>query len=118
MESWATGVNKKILRNSKGSVPVCVIADETRCGAKKRRYSSQLSPKVFNITMHFSTTEFVTFQSWFESTLRHGALSFGFPQIDAVNGSDTEYVFQDGTSYEWSNVSGIIVEVTMTWEEV
>lgn len=119
MVYWADGVNTKIRRDSSGTVPVGVTADETRCGRKRTRPSNQLAPRSFSVTMLFTYTEFQLFESWFANDTRHGAISFAFPRINGTSSTDlVEYRFVPDSSYTWENTSGQIIKVTMEWETV
>ena len=118
MIAWADGVRQKVLRESTWTTPLGVIADETRCGRKKTRPALSLQPTKFNVSMQLPYSEYVIFKNWFRTSLRMGALSFGFPEIDVVNGDIVEYRFVAGTEPQYSNPSGNIVKVTMEWEEV
>lgn len=116
--AWPEGVRKRVLRETTWVMPICVIADETRCGKKKVRPSTQLAPDSFNVSMNFTYEEYVLFKSWFKTTLRKGAVSFMYPEIDAINGQDKEYRFVPGSTIEPDNPGGKIVHVPMQWEEV
>lgn len=118
MRGWPAGVNTKIRRATSGSVPVGVTADETRCGRKRVRASSQLAPRTFSVTMMFTYGEFALFEAWFAGELRHGAESFVFGRINSSGGEPEEYRFSPGSSYNWENTSGKMVTVTMEWETV
>ena len=117
MISWPTGVRMRALRETTWTTPLGVIADETRCGRKKTRPALSLQPMKFNVSMQFRYSEYVIFKNWFRQSLRNGALTFGFPELDAVDGEIVEYRFSPGTEPQYSNVSGNIVKVTMEWEE-
>lgn len=116
--NWPEGVRKRVLRDTTWDMPVCAIADETRCGRRKVRPATQLTPDTFNVSMNFTYEEYLLFKQWFKTTLRHGALSFLYPQIDAVNGNNVEYRFVPGSSVQPDNPGGKILHVPMQWEEV
>ena len=118
MIAWPDGVNTVVLRETTGSIPVGVIADETRCGRKRTRPANQTAPRVFSVVMKFSYQEFIIFENWFLNDLRNGALSFAFPRINGIEKELTEYRFSPGTNYEWENPSGKIIKVNMQWETV
>lgn len=118
MRAWPGGVNTKVRRDTTGTVPVGVTADETRCGRKRVRASNQLSPRTFSVTMMFTYDEFALFEDWFHGELRRGAESFLFPRINSPEGGLVEYRFTPGSSYGWENTSGKIVRVSMEWETV
>ncbi len=115
---WAEGVRKRVLRDTTWDIPVGVIADETRCGRKKTRPTTQLAPESFNVSMNFTLAEYKIFKNWFKTTLRNGAVSFLYPAIDDVNGEDVEYRFTPGSSIKPDNPGGLVVHVPMQWEEV
>lgn len=117
MIAWPAGVNARARRGTSGQSPVGVKADETRCGRKKTRPSSQLAPKTFDVQMVFTLEEFRLFRAWFDGPCMRGAMSFAFPRIDDDTGDPVEYRFAAGSSWSWSNESGRIVRVTMQWEE-
>lgn len=117
--TWPEGVRKRVLRDSTSwDIPVNVIADETRCGKKKVRPSAQLTPESYNVSMNFTHDEYKLFKAWFKNTLKCGAVSFLYPQIDDINGQDVEYRFSPGSSLNPDNPGGKIVHVPMQWEEV
>lgn len=116
--AWPEGVRKRVMRDTTWDIPINVIADETRCGRKKVRPANQLAPSVFNVSMNFKYEEYVIFKHWFKETLRSGAVSFMYPQVDAINGLDVEYRFVPGSSIQPDNPGGKIVHVPMQWEEV
>ena len=117
MISWPAGVRMRVLRETTWTTPLGVIADETRCGRKKTRPALSLQPTKFHVSMQFPYSEYVIFKQWYRQSLRMGALSFGYPEIDATDGDIVEYRFTPGTEPQYSNVSGNIVKVTMEWEE-
>ena len=112
-------INYTLLKSTEWDDPVDVIADQTRCGAKKTRPAAQSSPESYSITLQFPTyADCNAFKAWFRNTLYKGALSFWFPKIDQVDGENTEYRFQAGSKVHYMNVSGKIIRATMIWEEV
>lgn len=112
-------INYRVLRATTWEAPVGVIADQTRCGRKKRRPSNQLAPKVYSVTLRFkSLTDCNTFKAWFENDLYHGALSFSHPDLEGTSGTLKEYAFQAESSVSYSNTGGLVMQATMTWEEV
>lgn len=119
MINWASNVNTKARRETNGTVPVGVIADQTRCGRKRFRPANQLAPRKFSVVMKFNYDEFVRFENWFANDLMHGALTFAFPRINGNDSTDlVEYRFVDGSSYSWENTSGKMITVSMEWETV
>ena len=115
MINWAVGVNKLIRRDTTGHISEGVILDTTRCGKKQSRPSSQLAPNTYSIKMMFNRNEFLTFKTWYEVSLRRGALTFSFPDIFT---SLTEKEYRIVGGYNWDNPSAEIFNVTMEWEEV
>lgn len=112
-------LNYTILRETQWETPVEVLADQTRCGRKKRRPTAQLTPPTFSVVLRFPTLQDKRiFETWFEEYLYHGALSFTHPKIDDTTGQMVEYAFKEGTSISWTNVSGHITQASMTWEEM
>lgn len=118
MESFPD-IKYKVLRATEWDDHVGVIADQTRCGAKKTRPANQLNPEVYDVTLQFSNPDICnTFRTWFRSTLYHGALSFGFPKLNDSSGTITEYRFQEDSKVHYSNTGGLVMQAQMTWEEV
>ena len=64
--------------------------------------------------MLFTYTEYTNFSTWYNTTLKRGALSFEFPKIDGTGNS--EYRMTSAPSY--SNESGKVIRCDMEWEEV
>ena len=115
---WCEGVRKRVLRDTTWDIPVCTIADETRCGRKKVRPATQLSPESFNVSMNMYHYEYKRFMEWFNTTLRRGAVSFMYPTIDDIDGHEEEYRFVPGSNISPDNPGGLIVHVPMQWEKV
>lgn len=115
MIDWPQDVNKEIKRETDWEIPNGTIREETRCGKTKTRPSEVLAPKVYNVSMQFDYAEYLTFQNWYEINLRHGALSFAFPDI-FTGLVDREYRIVSGIN--GSNQSGKIIRVNMEWEEL
>ena len=118
-QTWASGVNQKILRDGAGwDNPTNFIEDTTRSGKRKRRLYATQKKKVYQIRMNFPHSEYVTFDAWFETTLKHGLYSFYFPAIDkSINGNKIYRFTKDGAP-RYTNPSGKIVGCTMIWEEM
>lgn len=126
IKSWATGVNKRVLREGGSwNRPILFIEDETRSGKRKRRLSATQQPRSFSVKFVFTETEYHTFDDWFKNTLKSGLYSFYFPVIDSSNKYDSNYdiinkvyrIAKDG-SPQYENTSGRLVSCTMKWEEL
>lgn len=118
-QNWASGVNPRILRDgSDWGSPTNFIEDETRSGKRKRRLYATQVKKTYSIKMHFTHTEYVTFDSWFNSDLQQGLYPFYFPAIDKSISGNKIYRFTVDGSPKYSNPSGNYVSCTMKWEEV
>lgn len=116
---WPDGVRKLVRRDGfSGEIPVSVISDQTRCGRRKRRPALQCQPQEFNVSMVMTAEEFFIFKNWYDVNLYHGALTFVYPKIDAINGPNVEYAFSPNSGISWTNDSGKIIKVSMKWEEV
>jgi hypothetical protein len=61
--------------------------------------------------------EYRIFESWYDNTTRKGLFTFGFPKINDNTGTVTEYRFTPGTRPAVSNPGGLVVDVSMQWEE-
>ena len=72
----------------------------------------------FSVTIHFSLDEYNIFRQWYINQCKYGANSFLFPCIDSNSGEDKEYRFALGGNPRYTNPSGVIIECSMTWEEV
>lgn len=120
MISWPVGVRQTILRDTQWTVPVCTIADETRCGRKKVRVSNTLQPTTFNVSIRMTIDEAKIFINWYRGNCRNGAESFLFPRIDDITGTNelVEYRISPNTNVEWDNPSGLLTTCKMQWEEV
>ena len=113
---WPTGVNTKVLKESTWDETIASISDETRCGVKKVRASETFAPITYNIKMRFTKTEYDTFREWFVAN-RRGILPFYFPDVEGTGVTKT-YRFASGSKINYSNVSGKLIDVSMTFEEV
>ena len=116
--TWPENVNQRILRDTEWETPVNVIADQTRCGRKKVRPGLTMQPQVFTVRMNFDPAEQVIFKEWYSTTLRNGAVSFLFPDIEKLTVNNKEYRFSEGSSIRWGNPSGTTRTASMQWEEV
>jgi hypothetical protein len=116
MINWPTGVNKKVLRSSSWGISPGVIADQTRSGKYKIRAAHRQKPVPFSVVFHMKETEYQLFLTWFNNDCQKGAVTFGFPRIDAKNGPITEYRFSPDSSIQVTNPSGDILEIQMGWE--
>ena len=114
MADWATGVNQKVRRDSTWSEVTGFIADETLSGKTKRRYAHSLAKRPFSVSMLFTYTEYSAFTTWYNNTIKRGALSFTFPKIDGSG--NAEYRMRSAPTY--SNESGKVIRCNMEWEEV
>ena len=126
IKSWATGVNKRVLREGGSwASPVLFIEDETRSGKRKRRLSATQQARPFSVKFLFTETEYQLFDSWFKSTLKSGLYSFYFPVIDSSTKVDGNYnvinkvyrISKDGAP-QYENISGKLITCTMKWEEL
>lgn len=79
-----------------------------------------MAKRPFSVTMRFPLDKYEDFHDWYVNVTRKGFYSFGYPQIDGVFDTDNlvEYQFAKGGSPTYSNPSGDMIEVSMTWEEV
>ena len=119
MVSWASGVNKTILRSGSSWNEVeGFIEDESLSGKTKRRIAHSMGKRVFSVTMRFTPTEYNTFTQWYNDVCKRGVFSFAFPKIDKTSQGDAEYRFAKGGQPSYSNLSGNMIECSMTWEEV
>ena len=116
---WASGVNQLIRRDGTAwNNPANFIEDETRSGKRKRRLYATQSKRIYSIKMMFTHTEYVTFDAWFQNTLKYGLYPFEFPAIDkSINGNKLYRFTKDGEP-QYSNPSGKFVSCSMKWEEV
>ena len=115
--SWPTGVNQRLLRSTDWDDAEGFIEDESLSGKTKRRAAHSMGKRAFNVKMRFTTTEYALFRTWWETVCLRGVYSFEFPKIDAASGTGT-YRFKKGGAPRYSNQTGVLVDVTMAWEEV
>jgi hypothetical protein len=106
MINWPAGVNKKVLRNSSWNLPSGVIADQMRSGKYKVRAAHRQKPVSFSVVFYMREAEYQLFLDWFNNVCYRGALTFGFPKIDSVNGPTTEYRFSPDSSIQVTNLYG------------
>ena len=118
MMQWPEGVRQRVARETTWDDPTGTVSDQTRCGRRKVRPALALQPESFKVTINLRYSEYIIFKNWFRRTLRRGALSFGYPQLDVSGGEIVEYRFVPGSSISYSNTSGRNVKATMEWEEV
>lgn len=117
-QTWASGVNQNILRDGASwNTPANFIEDETRSGKRKRRLYATQSKRIWTITMHFTHTEYTTFDTWFKNDLKYGLYPFYFPAVDKSVNSNKVYRFTPDGEPQYTNPSGKIVRCTMKWEE-
>jgi len=117
--SWSTYVNTKILRSTTWEETDGFIQDKTRSGKQKRRGAFSQEKRPFNVRMRMSESEYQYFHSWYVNTTKKGVYSFYFPVIDAENKTTYKtYRFAEGGAPKYSNPSGIMIDVSMEWEEV
>lgn len=95
-----------------------VIEDKTLSGKTKRRLSHSQSKKPFAVKFKFTYEQYCEFKNWWENDCLFGLQSFGFPEIDSINGGKKEYRVVAGATPKYSNPSGDYIECTMNWEEV
>lgn len=118
-QNWASNVNQRILRDGAGwDSPANFIEDATRSGKRKRRLYATQQKRVYQIKMNFTHTEYVTFDTWFQSTLKYGLYPFYFPAIDKSVNTNKVYRFTKDGAPRYTNPSGKIVSCSMVWEEV
>jgi len=117
--AWPNSVNKRVLRSgSEWAIPNGTKADKTKSGKIKMRAAESCAPLTYKITMRFTPEEYTMFMAWYKDTTRRGALSFLFPQVGAVNGSDVEYYFVPESVISVSNRSARAIDVSMEWQSV
>ena len=117
--AWPDNINTKIRRNGTDWSDVCgFISDTTRSGKQKRRLAHSQGKRPFSVKMIFNLLEYSYFTNWYKTICRYGFYSFNFPKIDASGSSYAEYRFQKDTYPKYSNISGKMIECTMSWEEV
>ena len=117
MIAWPDEIRKRVLRDSTWDFASGTVADETRCGRRRVRPALQLQPDGFTVSMNMTHDEYMVFKYWYKVSLRKGALTFAYPQIDAINGGNKEYRFVPSTKPAFDNPGGKIVHVSMQWEE-
>ena len=118
-QNWATGVNKRVLRDGASwDSPSNFIEDETRSGKRKRRLYATQQKKQFIIKMLFTVEEYAIFDQWFNETLKFGLYPFYFPQIDGTSGINHIYRFTKDGAPQYSNPSGKMIVCSMKWEEL
>ena len=111
--------NKRVMRSGSSWNDIsAVLEDKTKSGKTKRRLYASMGKRTFTVTMHFTKAEYDLFEDWYAHVCYYGLNSFGFPQVDAVNGGEREYRFAAGAAPAFSNVGGEIIECAMNWEEV
>lgn len=115
-ESWVTGVNQKVRRDTTWNEIQGFISDPTLSGKQKRRMAHSMTKRPFQVSMMFTYTEYLLFSNWYQETLKFGTLSFTFPKIDGVG--ESEYRFAEGGEPSYSNESGDKIRCSMVWEEV
>ena len=117
--SWSSEVNQKVLRNGNGwEEPETVIEDKTRSGKQKRRLYSSSEKRTFQVSFNFNMDEYNAFRTWVKYSIRKGALSFEFPQIDSTDKTVmAEYRMKKGGFPKYSNESGTVINCKMVWEE-
>lgn len=117
--SWASGVNQRVLREGGAwEIPNGTKADKTKSGKIKMRAAESCAPMTYKVQMRFTPDEYSSFMYWYLNTTQRGALTFLFPQIDAVNGVEVEYGFVPGTSISVRNPSARSIDVNMEWYSV
>lgn len=118
-DSWAEGVNTRVLRNGTSWQNICgFIEDETRSGKRKRRLYASQTKRQFSVKMNFNIEEYEIFNSWYENTLKYGLYPFAFPEIDGSADSGYRlYRFTSEGYPKYSNPSGNRIECIMQWEE-
>jgi len=115
---WNSNVNTRILRQSGWDLPSKFIADKTRCGVRKVRMANTQEPVKFSIKMRFTPTERNAFVSWFKNDLMDGTYDFWFKDITKETEKTLAYRFVEGSGISFSNPSGKVVDVSMSWESV
>lgn len=115
---WNKNVNDRILRQSGWELPTKFIADKTRCGVRKVRMANVQEPQKFSIKMRFTNTERNAFISWFRNDLLDGTNAFWFKDITKETDKTLAYRFVEGSGISFSNPSGNLVDVSMSWESV
>ena len=116
-QAWATNVNQKILRDGSSWNEIDgFIEDPTLSGKKKRRMAHSMAKRTFSVTLNMTYTEYASFKTWYEETIKYGTLSFAFPKIDGSGNG--EYIFASGGAPKYTNSSGQIISCNMVWEEV
>ena len=68
--------------------------------------------------MRFTVSEYETFDTWFNSTLKFGLYPFYFPKIDSTTGTNAIYRFTSDGAPQYSNPSGKFIDCSMKWEEL
>lgn len=118
--SWNENVNTRVLRSGTSwSEPAVFIEDETRSGKRKRRLLASCEKRQFSVSMRFSMTEYEYFIDWYNKTTLKGVYAFAFPKIDSLDkGVMGVYRFTSDGLPSYNNNSGILIDVSMKWEEV
>lgn len=115
--AWPQNVNQRILRSTDWEDKEGFIEDESLAGKTKRRAALSTDRPEFRVKMRFTQTEYVLFRTWWKTVCLRGVNSFQFPTIDAASGTST-YRFRKGGAPKYFNTTGVLVDATMTWEEV
>ncbi len=114
--SWAANVNQRILRSTDWEDKDGFIEDESLAGKTKRRAALSTDRPEFRVKMRFTQTEYALFRTWWKTVCLRGVYSFEFPKIDGSG--NAVYRFKKGGAPRYNNQTGILVDVTMTWEAV
>lgn len=78
-----------------------------------------MEKRPFTVKMRISLEQYQDFHNWYVNTTKKGVYSFKFPQIDLGNPDVyAEYRFASGGAPKYSNNSGLMIDVSMVWEEV
>lgn len=114
--AWDEHVNQRILRVTDWNDPDGFLEDETLSGKTKRRADHFMAKRTFGVHMRFTKAEYGYFRAWYELVCLRGVNSWNFPTIDGSGTS--KYRFKKGGSPRYINPSGVLIDCTMTWEQV
>lgn len=116
--NWPSSLPQFVLRDGYNRSPRSnVIRTEMDTGPAKVRRRSTFKTFTLNVTMAMDVTELNTFESFFDSNLGYGALSFNFPNPeDPDNTIEVRFNSENETMYSItpeSSTTYFIVEMTL-----
>ena len=114
MATWPINLPQRIARDGFREVPKSqVIRSETDSGAPKQRRRFSATITTFSVVINLTDTEVTTFETFFETQLLGGSMSFDWVHPRTQNPAVVRIV---GGAYTLVNLGGTLYQVSFSME--